>query len=255
MKNEIYIFLVLLGLIVLICILYIYRQNQKKRNDAWLNRFSEENQVEDMKSNEPSMICGREKNNVWFKVQMYVISLCLLFVLIIPITIRFPDMDSGFQQLALNNQIITVCKNNILLIICFVMACAGYLLFKELENRWRGTRNLSVQITEVEGKNFEYLTFLTTYIIPLVCIDLEDTRYIVVLIALLTIIGIIFVRSDFYLGNPTLALMNYRLYRVKYRLSGDEYERIVITKDRLEVDDYIESIPFDKSTWYVRRIS
>ncbi len=50
------------------------------------------------------------------------------------------------------------------------------------------------------------MTFLTTYIIPLVCIDLTKIRYVIVLVVLLVLIGFIFVRMDLYCGNPTLLL-------------------------------------------------
>ena len=110
-----------------------------------------------------------------------------------------------------------------------------------------------MEAISVENENFEYLTFLTTYIIPLVCINLDEVRYVFVLFILLIIIGIIFVRSDFYLGNPTLALMNYKLYRIRYVMNGMEQERMIITRDKIQAGDYVEAIPFDQHTWYVRR--
>lgn len=84
-----------------------------------------------------------------------------------------------------------------------------------------------------KNENYEYLTFLTTYIIPLICIDLKNIRYIIVLGILLILIGAIFVKIDLYYGNPTLALMGYRLYRAEIENVDAPDGIILLTKDRL----------------------
>jgi hypothetical protein len=58
---------------------------------------------------------------------------------------------------------------------------------------------------------------------------------------------------DFYLGNPTLALMGYRLYKITVNSEGLSDEILVITKDKIKKGDNIEWIPIDKNTWYVRK--
>lgn len=186
------------------------------------------------------------RNNIFLKIQMYLISLCLLFVLIIPISFVIPEKENIKNWLAW-------CRTNVLTIICLIMILLIFVLIKQLEYRWRGTKELPVEVKEVKSENFEYLTFLTTYIIPLVCIDMDNYRYIIVLFLLLVIIGIIFVKSDFYLGNPTLALMGYKLYTICYTKEDLKYEKIVITKDKIQEKDFVEFIPFDKNVWYVRR--
>lgn len=244
-------------LIVVILILNYYIISHLKRitirRHKWNKRFIEHNTVKQMDSVEAIVKKTEEKNNVFFKIQMYIISLWLFFLLIIPITIQPLEKNIWCNDFKWYEMIFYWCKENILPIICLIMALFGYILFKQLEYKWKGTRNLSVRVIEVENENFEYLTFLTTYIIPLVCINLDELRYVIVLFILLVIIGIIFVKADFYLGNPTLALMGYKLYSIRYQLNGQEYEKMIVTKDKIRVDDYIESIPFDKNAWYVRR--
>ena len=111
----------------------------------------------------------------------------------------------------------------------------------------------SVKIVSIKNENYEYLTFLTTYIIPLVCIDLSSLRYIIVLTLLLIIIGFIFIKMDFYLGNPTLALMGYRLYKIAIDSNEFSNEILIISRDKLNTGDNIEWIPIDNETWYVRK--
>jgi hypothetical protein len=59
---------------------------------------------------------------------------------------------------------------------------------------------------------------------------------------------------DFYLGNPTLALMGYRLYKISIDAEGLPHDLTVISKDKLKRNDLIEWISMDNNTWYVRRV-
>ncbi len=241
--------IILVGFILLV----IYIKKRRNRNTAWNNRFAEYNQIERMSVVEGDESEETEQNNVFLKIQMYIISLWLLFLLIIPLTVQSLKSEELDGVKDWKRVLYLLWDKNKLPAFCLLMVLAGYLLLKQLEYRWHGTRNLPVQVIEVQNENFEYLTFLTTYIIPLVCINLDETRYLIILFILLFIIGIIFIKSDFYLGNPTLALVGYKLYRIKHLTSSGEQEIIVVTKDTIHKNDFIESIPFDKGTWYVRR--
>lgn len=53
-----------------------------------------------------------------------------------------------------------------------------------------GVTNPPYEIESIKNENYEYLTFLTTYIIPLICIDLTKIRYVFVPGVLLVLIGI-----------------------------------------------------------------
>ena len=117
---------------------------------------------------------------------------------------------------------------------------------------WKGVNNPPCEIIEIKNENYEYLTFLTTYIIPLICIDFEDIRYVIVLIILLTIIGVIFVKMDLYYGNPTLALLGYKIYRATLKGIDAPDGVILITKNKLTKGKSIKWIPLDKYLWVAK---
>lgn len=121
---------------------------------------------------------------------------------------------------------------------------------RKTEYEWKGVSNPPFMIEAIENENYEYLTFLTTYIIPLICIDLSDLRYVIVLGILLIIIGSIFVQMDLYYGNPTLALMGYKLYKVK--LKNFDHEVTVISKSRLSTNMSIRWIKIDDYVWVAK---
>lgn len=116
------------------------------------------------------------------------------------------------------------------------------------------TVDIPNEILSVKNENYEYLTFLTTYIIPLICIDLTKVRYVIVLGVLLVLIGFIFIRMDLYYGNPTLALMGYRLYRAEIKGCEAPDGIILISRDRLNKASSIKWIPIDEYVWIAKEI-
>lgn len=134
-----------------------------------------------------------------------------------------------------------------------MLGCA--LIYASLRQSWRGALGHPVQVQAVSNQNYQFLTFLTTYIVPLACLDLSSGRYLLVLVVLLFCIGWMFLKLDLYLGNPTLALLGYRLYQIAVSLPQQEEPQqiLVITRDKLAVADYVEWISLDEGIWYVRR--
>ena len=193
---------------------------------------------------------GSEKN-CGLKIRFYIISLWLLFVLIFILTVDIPISFSpsakfiGFAELL---------KRNILSISSLICATVSWYLAEKFKYQWKGVTNPPYKIKKINNENYEYLTFLTTYIIPLVCINLSDPRYVVVLIVLLFTIGSIFIKLDLYYGNPTLALMNYRLYRVEVEGFSAPNGIILITKDRLSNNAYFKWIKIDEFVWIAKEV-
>ena len=137
-------------------------------------------------------------------------------------------------------------------IISATFAIVSWLFACQTNYEWADVHNPPYKIESVKNENCEYLTFLTTYIIPLAFINLEDIRYIFVLVVLLFFIGLIFIRMDLYFGNPTLALMGYRLYKVK--ITNIQEEVIVITKDKLSPNSEIKWIELGDNIWTAKEM-
>jgi hypothetical protein len=78
----------------------------------------------------------------------------------------------------------------------------------------QGASLLPVTITTVENINFESVTFLATYIVPLACIDLDKSRSSLMLITILILIGWIYIKTNLFYTNPTLAIWGYQIYKI-----------------------------------------
>lgn len=193
-------------------------------------------------------------NNISLKVQLYIMSLWLLFLLIFMLTV---DIPISFSSNAKFIGIEEILQRNILATISIVMVVIGVILANLMQYRWKGVTNPPYRIKNIKNENYEYLTFLTTYIIPLICIDLNNIRYVIVLGILLFLIGFIFIKMDLYYGNPTLALLGYRLYKIEIENSNNEDindtdEIVVISKERLSKGSSIDWMEVDKNIWFAK---
>lgn len=114
----------------------------------------------------------------YLKIRFYMMSLWLLFVLIFLLTIDIPiSFEAGAKFIG----VLPLIKRNILASISAILALISWLLTCRAKYEWKGVTNPPHEITGVRNENYEYLTFLTTYIIPLICIDLKNIRYVIVL--------------------------------------------------------------------------
>ena len=186
------------------------------------------------------------------KVRFYIMSLWLLFFLIFLLTVDIPISFApdakfiGWKELF---------SRNVLALISLFCTLSSWVLTRELKYQWQGVTNPPYKVTTIKNENYEYLTFLTTYIIPLICIDLSNLRYVIVLIVLLFVIGYIFVRMELYYGNPTLALMGYRLYRADIDGVDAPDGVILIAQNRLSSGAYIKWIEIDEYVWVAKEVS
>ena len=191
-----------------------------------------------------------EKSTVT-KLRFYFMSLWLLFVLIFFLT---DDIPICFSKEAQFIGVVPLLKRNWLAFISLFLAILGWVVASFEKHKWLGVSNPPYEIESIKNENYEYLTFLTTYIIPLICIDLTKIRYVIVLVIILVLIGFIFVRMDLYCGNPTLALMGYRLYRAEVKNVNAPNGIVLISKDRLTKKSYIKWIPIDEYVWIAKEV-
>ena len=188
------------------------------------------------------------------KIGLFFLSLWLLFVLIIIITIDIPvSFSEGSSFIGLSY----IVSHNIIPIICLVAIGIGMFSYFDFKFQMKGSPELSFQIEKIENIDYEHLTFLTTYIIPLVCFQFKELRYLLVFAIILVVIGIIYVRTDLFYANPTLAIFQFRIYKVngKFRNGETKENRILICKEKLEKDDRVKYLKLDNRIYYAYKVN
>lgn len=184
------------------------------------------------------------------KFELYILSLWFLFLLIIVVTVDIPvclDRNCAFIGFA------ELVKRNVVPAIALAFVLIGVLYYFRFDYKIAGSKSIPVTISSVEDINYEHLTFLTTYIIPLICFNLTSDRYIIALGLLLIVIGVIYVKTDKFYANPTLAILGFRLYSaVVTRRTGQTVKVVLISKDRLQDGSQIQFLELDNRVYYAQ---
>ena len=162
------------------------------------------------------------------KIELCFISLSVLFLLLVIKTVDIPiywgpDMAFvGWKYLLINN-IFTI-----LFLILFIVSLVMKARFgKSLQ----GATCISSKIHNVKNLNYNYLMFFTTYIIPLICFDVQETRDCVLLLVLLIILCTLFLKTNVYYQNPILALMGLNLYEVDMTYKSESICNVIVIAD------------------------
>lgn len=201
---------------------------------------------------------GRKKptegQTLGLKLCFYVMSLLILFICIFLLT--FPEDFLEIPWGIMHNPfwLHKFGTVPIMFWISFVGILAGIGATYYIHCQWKGVKHPAYQIESVRKDDYQYLLFLSTYIIPLVCMDFKNERYCMILFFLLGIIGYISVNMDIYYGNPSLCFLGYRLYQIKVKDENLTKKIRVISKDILQEGDFIRWMPIEATTWVVKEI-
>lgn len=187
----------------------------------------------------------------WDKIELYIISLWLLFILIIIVTIEIPICFErtcsfiGFKKLILLNIV------SLLSLIFFLL---GILFFYRFKYKLSGSQQNHIIVKKIENKDYEHLTFLTTYIIPLIAFDLTEIRYSIVLLVLLIAIGMMYAKTNMFYTNPTLALLGYKIYKTdaQFRTGDTQPGVILISRETITLNDRLSYRKIHEGIYYVR---
>lgn len=180
-----------------------------------------------------------------YKIGLYIVSLVLLFVSIIIKTFNYVSF-SFCGSFACVKHFLFV---NIPSIICLFFIAIGIvvykLYFKELDGDFAHPKTIKT----IENISNNHLSFLATYILPFVTFDFKDERSWIILIFMLVIIGIIYVKTNFFYTNPTLSLFGVYVY---YIIEGDDNKIIAISRRKLKPTDIIKRRLIDENIYFVK---
>lgn len=184
------------------------------------------------------------------KIDLYVLSLGLLFVFFFIISVKLPV--GGFSLGDLGSWVRLLRVNILPLLSLFgLLYCVfAYLRFDfELE----GAVDIPFEISKLEDINYEHLTFLATYVVPLISFDFDNGRQVVVLVLLLMAMGVIYVKTNLFYANPSLALLGFHIYRASGNFKNGRRDGVVlICRGGLVEGQRVSYIKLDDQIYYVR---
>lgn len=184
------------------------------------------------------------------KIDLYILSLGLLFVFFIIITAKFPDSRFAINDYAAWKALLT--SNAISIISLLLLGYCVY-AYKKFDFDLRGATDIPFEIKKIESINFEHLTFLATYVVPLISFNFDSGRHMIVLVLLLFVMGVIYIKTDLFYANPSLALLGFHIYRANGGFkNGDRDGIILICRGRLEEGQKVSYIKLDDRIYYAK---
>jgi len=188
------------------------------------------------------------------KIGMYLLSLWLLFVLIFVNKIDIPLCWRC--KLVPWAEVGAIATKNVLPLICIGMLTVSLVFYFAFARSIQGAKAGPFRIIEIEDKSADHLVFLATYIIPLVSFGLDTPRQITSLGVVLTTIGAIYVRTNLFYANPTLSLLGFKIYTVKFAQIGvgvPPGSTVLITREGIELNNSVNTLILDKNIFFARK--
>lgn len=189
-------------------------------------------------------------NSNYRKVNLYILSLGLLFLFIIIITFEVPRTIGELYTLEGWNALVSSNYVSLISLGLIVYCVYAYLMF---EFELKGATNIPFEVREIESVDYEHLTFLATYVVPLISFDFSSGRQMAVLALLLVAMGAIYIKTDLFYANPSLALLGFRIYRIDANFKdGDRQGIIVICRGVLSVGEKAAYIKLDNKIYFAK---
>lgn len=95
-------------------------------------------------------------------------------------------------------------------IVWIILACIIYLAYRGMQNS--GFESKGEMISIIEQKQDVGLSFLVSYVLPLMVDDVQDLRAFLLLVVMLALVLSLLIRSNLFYQNPILALLGYKVF-------------------------------------------
>lgn len=188
------------------------------------------------------------------QVKLYILSLMFLFFMVLLVSINTLSCDC--ENICNDKDFGDYLVANWLPILMLFIIGYCEVIRREFEFVLSGNSADSLKVLECKSESYEHLTFLSTYIIPFLGFNFESVFRLLAYLMLIVIVGIIFIRTDKYYANPTLAIFGYKLYKVTLSDCNNHYESItVLTKSDLKSGHNVSYQFISNTVCFVRKIN
>lgn len=184
------------------------------------------------------------------KIDLYILSLGLLFIFIAIITIKAPNRPFAINDFAEWGDLLLA---NYIPVLSTILLAYAFYAYKKFDFDLEGATDIPFEVTKVESINYEHLTFLATYVVPLISFDFDKGQQMIVLALLLVVMGAIYIKTDLFYANPSLALLGFHIYRADGHFKdGDREGIILVCRGRLMKGQKASYIRLDDRIYYAK---
>lgn len=194
------------------------------------------------------------KGRAYLKVLLYILSLWLLFVSLLIMSYDY-SLFSNIQESIAQKSIEVLASNlkvkNYVFLLSSAFILSGILILALLANSFGAGWSVTCTVSDVSNENHEHLEFLTTYIMPLVFTDVDSKRTVLNLALMIFAIGAIYVKTNRFYSNPSLAILGFRIYKATINDRGNK-PCVVICRGELSDQSKIKYIKIDENTYLAK---
>ncbi|WP_259674085.1 anti-phage protein KwaA [Pseudomonas sp. USTB-Z] len=190
------------------------------------------------------------KDDWLIKVMLYVLSLWLLFVSLLIMSYDatlLTNVAEAVKQRDLNALCDDFNVKNLVFVVSALFILVGGLILWLLANSYRGGWSITCRVSDISDENHEHLEFLATYVMPLVFTDVESKRTVLNLALMIVAIGAIYVKTNKFYSNPSLAILGFKIFKATIHDRGEK-QFVVICRGQLTDKSVIRYIRIDNNT-------
>lgn len=190
----------------------------------------------------------------YLKTVLYILSLWLLFLSLLIMSYDKVLIKNVWDYIFTENFTFSISSlkvRNIVFIVSLIFIFIGAIILIVLANSFGSGWSVACTVSDISNENHEHLEFLTTYIMPLVFTDVDSKRTVLNLGLMIFVIGAIYVKTNRFYSNPSLAIIGFRIYKANVHDRGVK-KCTVICRSVLKSTDNIKYIKIDDETYLAK---
>ena len=190
----------------------------------------------------------------YLKTVLYILSLWLLFLSLLIMSYDKVLIKNVWDYIFTENFTFSISSlkvRNIVFIVSLIFIFIGAIILIVLANSFGSGWSVACTVSDISNENHEHLEFLTTYIMPLVFTDVDSKRTVLNLGLMIFVIGAIYVKTNRFYSNQSLAILGFRIYKANVHDRGVK-KCTVICRSVLKSTDNIKHIKIDDETYLAK---
>jgi hypothetical protein len=98
-----------------------------------------------------------------------------------------------------------------------------------------------VKIKSLKNQVAEYyLSYFSLFVLALIGFSLVSIKDVISLCLLIWLLGVVYIRNGMFYMNPSVNILKSFIYEIDYEENGNPHSRIVISKEKLHIDEMIK---------------
>lgn len=151
------------------------------------------------------------------KQKLIILSICPLFILTFIQHFPWTKMKIVFSNSNNPNIITQNLSLFIGLSICLIWILASAVIYLNFKFFIKYDRTEGFEVKDIVEEKEAGLMFFLTLILPLLVNEIEEVNGLISMIAIVAIIVLLLSKTNLYYQNPILAILNYRVYRFRFK--------------------------------------